>query len=264
MDSFVGDAVSSVLQGTLQPIEVLVLNDGSTDGTEDVLQSFITPGADRYDPRVRLYTHENRGKPSTLNRGIRLANGNYLAIVDADDEVPPDGLAARHEIAQDEQADLVVGACEVFHESETLHVWKAPESTDSIRLRRGFYLFPQQPFHLNACLVSRELAERTGPVNTNRERCQDIDYALRLLENAERIAISDQVVYRYRKYRSSLQQRLKLRLKTMLHRVMVVSDNFDGLNRVIGVLASLSFDVLKLLYEVFAGAYPRRASSMPS
>lgn len=262
MASHVEGAVLSVLEGTLQDIEIIALNDGSTDGTKEVLQKFTRPESDQFDPRVRLLTHENRGKPATLNRGIKLANGNYLAIVDADDEVPLDGLTARYETARHEQADLVIGACEVFRGGETLHVWETPESTNSMRLRRGFYLFPRQPFHLNACLMSRELAERTGPVNTDRERCQDIDLALRLLENARRIATIDRVAYRYRKYRSSFRQRLRLRFKTLFHRLMVVLDNFDGMDRIVGVLASLSFDSLKLLYEMLVGAYPKRASSV--
>jgi glycosyltransferase involved in cell wall biosynthesis len=241
-------------------MEVIVLNDGSTDDTEQSVEPFTDPDHPAYDPRVRLHTHENRGKPATLNRGFRLSEGSYIAIVDADDEVPPAGITARYRTAQQEDADFVIGACEVFRGKESLDVWDTPMTTDPTTLRRGFYLFPRQPFHLNACLMSRSLVERAGDVNEDRTRCQDIDFAMRLLSHARSIATTSHVTYRYRKYRSSLRNRLQLRLKTMLHRMMVMIDNLDGWERIAGPLVGLSYDALKMAYEVLAGAYPKRSA----
>lgn len=265
MAEYVGESIRSALDAGLESVEVIVIDDGSTDGTRSVVEAYTDHESPDYDRRVRYESQANRGKSVAVNRGLEIARGDYVTVLDADDRIPPSGLSSRFEarFGEDGRAcDLVIGACEVFRDGETLHVWETPERTNPMRLRRGFYLFPRQPFHLNACLMSRELAERTGPVNTDRERCQDIDYALRLLENARRIATTDKVTYRYRKYRSSFQRRLRLRLKTLFHRLMVVSDNFDGMDRIVGIIASLSFDSLKLLYEMLAGTYPKRAAGM--
>jgi len=260
MSAHVEGAVASVLREDLTEMEVIVLNDGSTDDTKQSVEPFTDPDHPDYDPRVRLYTHANRGKPETLNRGFRLSEGKYIIVVDADDEVPDSGITARYQTAEQEDADLVIGACEVFQGSDSLDVWEAPTSTDPTALRRGFYLYPRQPFHLNACLMSRSLVERTGDVKDERTRCQDIDFAMRLLSHARSIATTNHVTYRYRKYRSSMQNRLQLRLKTMLHRMMVMIENLDGWERIAGPLIGLSYDALKMMYEVLAGAYPKRSA----
>lgn len=74
---YVAEAIESVLKQTLNPFEVLVINDGSTDGTLEVLEGYL--------PRIKLITRENKGAPSTLNEGIRLASQPLIAFLDADD-----------------------------------------------------------------------------------------------------------------------------------------------------------------------------------
>lgn len=262
MGEYIVGAVQSVLQEELPDAEVLVMDDGSTDDTLALLEPFTDDSHPSYDPRVRVYSHSNRGKPATVNRAFGLARGSYIAIVDADDRMPENGLRARYDAAQHHGGtDLVIGACEVFRGQDTLHVWGTPSTDGPAELRRGFYLRPRQPFHLNACLLSRTLVERTGPINENRPRCEDIDYALRLLNEVRTIRLVDQVVYQYRKYRGSLVERLELRVSTLLHRLGVMNDNLHGMERLVGMVASLSFDTLKLLYEAFVGAYPKRMAS---
>jgi glycosyltransferase involved in cell wall biosynthesis len=190
-----------------------------------------------------------------------MARGRYIAIVDADDEIPEDSLQVRYEVASRvEESELVIGACEVFRGEETLHVWKTPSTSETDQLRREFYLFPRQPFHLNACLLSKSLVERTGLINEKRDRCEDIDYALRLLENVRKVSRTDQVTYRYRKYRSSFVERIRFRWSTLINRVGVMSENLDGLERVVGIGTSLAFDILKMVFEIIVGAYPKRSS----
>lgn len=261
MERFVARAVRSALRTAVPNVEVIVLDDGSTDGTLEAVQPFIQDKHPAYDARVRVYTHANRGKPATVNRGFELARGTYIAIVDADDEIPKGGLEARYEAAREHgKAELVIGACEVFRGDQTLHLWETPAASDPETLRRGFYLHPRQPFHLNACLLHRSLIDVAGPINVNRVRCEDIDYAMRLLEHATYIARTPHVAYRYQKYRSSFAERVRLRWTTLVHRVRVMLENLQGVERVIGVLAGLSFDTLKMLYELVIGAYPKRFS----
>jgi glycosyltransferase involved in cell wall biosynthesis len=81
----VGRAIDSILGQGLADLEVLVVNDGSTDSTADVL-------AARGDPRMRILTQENLGLVAALNRGIAAARGRYVARMDADDEALPQRL----------------------------------------------------------------------------------------------------------------------------------------------------------------------------
>ncbi|MCS4223271.1 glycosyltransferase [Salinibacter ruber] len=73
-------AVRSILEQTLADFEFIIVNDGSTDGTKEVLDQF----ADR-DERIRCVHQENRGLIASLNRGLDMARGKYIARMDADD-----------------------------------------------------------------------------------------------------------------------------------------------------------------------------------
>jgi glycosyltransferase involved in cell wall biosynthesis len=75
---FVSEAVESVLAQTYSPIEVIVVDDGSTDNTREVL-------IERFGDRIRYIYQENKGLPGARNTGIRNATGSFLAFLDADD-----------------------------------------------------------------------------------------------------------------------------------------------------------------------------------
>jgi glycosyltransferase involved in cell wall biosynthesis len=75
--SFIADALDSVLAQTLPPRQVIVVDDGSLDGTADVVR--------RYAPRVTLLRQDNAGNAAARNRGVEAADGMRLAFLDADD-----------------------------------------------------------------------------------------------------------------------------------------------------------------------------------
>ena len=73
-------ALSSIERQTYPDIEILALNDGSTDGTLAVMQAHAAR-----DPRIRVIDKQNEGYGATCNRGIDMAEGDYIAIVEPDD-----------------------------------------------------------------------------------------------------------------------------------------------------------------------------------
>jgi glycosyltransferase involved in cell wall biosynthesis len=83
----VGRTVNSILRQTAAPLEVIVVDDGSTDNTREVLNGVLQSGA------VRYLTQPNSGVSATRNRGLREAKGSHVAFVDADDWIRPDALA---------------------------------------------------------------------------------------------------------------------------------------------------------------------------
>src|SRR5215211_7191977 len=77
---FLGEAIRSVLYQTYQDFEVIVVNDGSEDNTEEVASAYVAG-----DPRVRLITQQNRGLAESRNRGLAEARGEYVVFLDSDD-----------------------------------------------------------------------------------------------------------------------------------------------------------------------------------
>jgi glycosyltransferase involved in cell wall biosynthesis len=96
---FLGTAIESVLAQTLQDWELIVVDDGSTDDTRDVVAAF--------GPRVRYVYRENGGAAAALNAGIRLARGTYVAFLGADDRWAPEKLALQ--VAQLDSLPSTVG-----------------------------------------------------------------------------------------------------------------------------------------------------------
>jgi glycosyltransferase involved in cell wall biosynthesis len=103
-------AIKSVLSQTYKLIEVIIVNDGSTDDTSQRLASF---GSD-----IRIINQENQGRSAARNRGIKVANGEYVAFLDADDWWMPEKLEESIAILeQDQDTALVHSAYLVVHPS---------------------------------------------------------------------------------------------------------------------------------------------------
>lgn len=105
----VARSIASVLGQSFADWELIIIDDGSTDGTADVVRQFT-------DPRIRLVVcGENRGLPVRLNEAVRLSAGEFFARLDGDDIMYPERLSLQHEFLQEHpEVDLVGGAVMVF------------------------------------------------------------------------------------------------------------------------------------------------------
>jgi len=90
--NFLPETIDSVLNQRFQDFELIVVDDGSTDNSREVLR--------RYEPRVRYIYQENHGPSAARNLGVRHAKGAWIAIQDSDDLCAPEHLAALHGYVQ--------------------------------------------------------------------------------------------------------------------------------------------------------------------
>ena len=130
--AFVQEALTSILEQTFSEFEFLIIDDGSTDATYEILSSCR-------DPRIRLLrNHNNLGLARSLNRGLTVARGQYIARMDADD------VSWRHRLRV--QTDFMdahpeVGVCGAWIEvigDGVKQVWRYPSDHDTIRTRLLF------------------------------------------------------------------------------------------------------------------------------
>ena len=99
----IGETLDNILSQTMRELEVIVVDDGSTDGTGALLEEYR-----RRDPRVRVLTVENGGPAAARNQGLPLARGRYLLFVDSDDRLEPDALAILREQTERDQPDMLI------------------------------------------------------------------------------------------------------------------------------------------------------------
>jgi len=77
-EKFIKKAIESVLNQSLNDFELIIINDGSTDSTADIINSFE-------DNRIRIINQNNEGPGNARNNGLKIASGDYIMFLDADD-----------------------------------------------------------------------------------------------------------------------------------------------------------------------------------
>ncbi|RKX30893.1 MAG: hypothetical protein DRP22_04525 [Verrucomicrobia bacterium] len=102
---YVGEAIESALAQTHPSVEVIVVDDGSSDGTVEVVQQF--------GKRVKLLQEPHRGAAAARNRGWRTARGEYVQFLDADDLLHPEKIARQLQAAGGSRREIVFCDCEI-------------------------------------------------------------------------------------------------------------------------------------------------------
>jgi glycosyltransferase involved in cell wall biosynthesis len=104
-ERFVAQTIESVLAQTYPHWEMLIINDGSTDGGPAIAEQYAAQ-----DKRIRLFSQPNGGSAAARNNGIRRAEGRYIALLDADDLWEPDFLEQQLALLKEKNCQLVYGA----------------------------------------------------------------------------------------------------------------------------------------------------------
>ncbi len=142
-ERLVGEAIASTLSQTFTDFECIVLDDGSTDGTTDVVTEIA-----RGDARVRLeHNEKNLGIPRSRNRGIDLARGEYLALLDSDDRSLPTRLAEQVRFLDANPDVSAVGAwARAMREDGSLErrIHRCPQSRAALAFTLCFRCAPRQ------------------------------------------------------------------------------------------------------------------------
>ena len=104
-EAFVAQTIDSVLTQTYTNWEMIVINDGSRDNSENIVRGYCDT-----DPRIKLFNQPNAGSAAARNNGIRRAEGRYIALLDADDLWEPNFLESQLALMKEHNALLVYGA----------------------------------------------------------------------------------------------------------------------------------------------------------
>lgn len=104
----IAEAIDSVLAQTFRDLEIIVINDGCTDSTEEVLRPYVEKNL------IRYFHQENQGISATRNRGLSLATGEFVAFLDDDDVWPPDKLEWQVDVMTTSTVLVVGGLSSVF------------------------------------------------------------------------------------------------------------------------------------------------------
>ena len=184
---WVRDAVASVLAQTAGDLELIAIDDGSTDGTRDLL-------AGVKDRRLRVTRQARAGLTPALNRALAVARAPLVARLDADDVARPERLG-RQRAFLDAHADvglLGTGAREIDAEGREVAVIRPPE--DDATIRR--VLIRRNPFVHSSIMMRRTVVERAGGYDETLPVAQDYDLWMRMSRLARLANLPEPLVVR--------------------------------------------------------------------
>ncbi len=128
-EKYIKDCLDSILNQTLKEIQIIVINDGSTDGTQAIIDEYYL----QYQEKIKVMTKTNEGQGKARNIGMDLAEGEFLTFVDADDKIAPNMLLKMYERLKKEEADVAI--CDYYEMIQGKKVLKKaiPQKTESIQ-----------------------------------------------------------------------------------------------------------------------------------
>jgi glycosyltransferase involved in cell wall biosynthesis len=195
--TYLSSAVDSVLSQTFRDFELLVIDDGSTDQTLPILREF-----EKADPRVRLITRPNKGLTNTLNEGLGLARGKYLARMDADDLCLPTRFEKQVAYLDAHPDCVLVGSRVLLIDPDGMPLKEmAAEATheqiDAAHLNRGW------PVVHPAVMMRLDAIQKAGNYRDEFNTLEDLDLFLRLGEIGK-LANLPEVLLHYRQHFASV------------------------------------------------------------
>lgn len=196
VEKYLDECISSILNQSMQDLEVIAIDDGSTDGTSERLARWASD-----DLRLTVITQENAGLGSARNAGVALARGRYITFVDSDDLLPLVALDTMIVAGDHSGADLVTGVAERFDSTGRWRVAPYGHLFDSDRLDCHISRNPELVYDQMACakLFSSEFWERTGLVFPEGVLYEDVSVVMQAQWEAERVAVVADTVYLWRR-----------------------------------------------------------------
>lgn len=164
------EAIASVLAQSCRPREIILVDDGSSDGTADLVRQTF--------PQVRLVSQPQAGVSAARNHGIRLARGEWLAFLDSDDRWAPDKLERQLAV------DRIAQGCRLLHCDEIWIRHGRRVNPKQRHRKRGGWIYahclPLCVISPSAAVIHRSLFEDIGHFDESLPACEDYDLWLRI------------------------------------------------------------------------------------
>lgn len=190
-EKYIGKCLDSLVTQTLQDIEIIVVNDGSTDNSENIINKFIK----EYPDKINYYKKENGGLSDARNYGLNYANAEYIGFVDSDDYIDISMYEKMYNLAKKEEADIV--------ECDFTWVYSNKNKIDT-----GIEYKTKEDFFTNsrvmACnkIIKKEIMNSiTFPKGL---RYEDVEFFYKLLPNVNNISVLKEPLYYYIQRESSI------------------------------------------------------------
>jgi hypothetical protein len=196
--AYIDEAISSILKQTFHDFEFIIINDGSSDDTASILQRY-----EQSDGRIRVLHQENQGMIAALNRGCRLAHGEYIARMDADDISYAHRLEKQLEYIERHPQIGILGTwiCKLAENGRMIGTWCPPPNPKVLKWTHFFGVCVAHP----SVLMRRRILEELGFYRNHAVHTEDVDLWLRASAITE-FGNVPELLLKYRVWEGSVSQ----------------------------------------------------------
>lgn len=184
---FIAEAIGSILAQAERPLEILVVDDGSTDDSAEIAESFGRP--------VRVVRQANAGPPAAQNRGLAAASGEYITFLDADDLYSPDKFSLQAgRLDRHPTVDIVIGQLSYLRQ----------DGSDERQPRFVEHHDDHLSLSFGASMFRRRVFDRVGMMDEAMRYCHDWDWFMRVREARVPLLLHRHVVLRQRLHEGNI------------------------------------------------------------
>lgn len=190
---FLADAIDSALNQTYENLEILLVDDGSTDETRDIIRRY---------PRVRHFRQENQGLSAARNAGLRETVGSFVVFLDADDRLLPNAIASGLKcFSQHPKSGFVFGGFRVIYGNGFSAL---PENRNRVDKDHYWHLLQRNIVGMHATVMyPRGVLEEFGGFNPQLRACEDYELYLRIARSYP-VAQHGAPIAEYRQHETNL------------------------------------------------------------
>ena len=211
VEKYIKTCLDSLINQTYSNFEIIVINDGSTDQTEEILRSYQS------NPKFRIYSQKNGGLSAARNRGIKLANGELVCFIDSDDSVKSDYLEKlAAPFFEDSDVDITVcGYQEKFENSVINHALKSQKVTgvqateDLLIKQQDFDVLAWNKLYRKKLFSDNHIEYPVGQIH------EDNLTTYKLFSHAQKVFYISDVLYIYQRTHSEITKNLYSKEKTL-------------------------------------------------
>ena len=188
-ERFIKESILSVLNQSFTEFEFIIINDGSTDNSINIIREFSF-----IDKRIHIINKQNTGLTNSLNKGIEIANGKWIARVDDDDVCDSKRLEIQYSYAISKKSTVLIGSdfATIDEKGSQLKIYKYPSDHNQLKklLLKKKFSFPHSSYFIETNSI-----KKINGYNERMKRSQDYDLCLRLSEIGQISSIKKPLVH---------------------------------------------------------------------
>lgn len=204
-EKYISETISSVLNQTYSNFELIIINDGSTDNTQDIIEAYC-----KQDIRVITFNKKNSGVSDSRNFGLNFSKGKYISFLDSDDIWLQDNLEKKINILKNTpDIDAIYSFCEIIDEN----------SIKTGIIKKGQHLFTLENILLweanyitipSGLIFKESIIKSVNGFNSSLSNNADQDLIIRLLSKNYKIGLVDDITWLYRRHSKNMSSNIQL------------------------------------------------------